>query len=116
MGQFLQDMQVERLRVFHDVVADGFNLDHVVICARGVYVVDTKTWRKPRSDARITVRALRVTKDGRPVDRDPVRQVIAGAQWLSGVLEAGTGRKFRVQPVLVFPGWMVESMDAETKA
>ena len=115
VGQFLQGMQVEGLRVFHDVVAHGFNLDHVVICERGVYVVETKTWRKPRPDARITVRARQITKDGRPVDKDPVRQVEAGARWLSQLLEAGTGQRVRVQPVLVFPGWMVEPMDAETK-
>ena len=116
VGQFLQGLQVDGLRVFHDVVADQFNLDHVVICERGIFVVETKTWSKPHSKARITLRDGQIGKDGRPADRDPIRQVLAGAKWLAGLLEEGTGRRFSVRGVVVFPGWFVEPMDSATKS
>jgi hypothetical protein len=117
VGQFLQGLQVEGLRVFHDVQGgEGFNLDHVVICERGVFVIETKTWSKPRPTARVAVNEGQVFKDGRPADRDPIGQVVTASKWLAMLLEEGTGKRFAVQGVVVFPGWFVEPMDPTTKA
>jgi hypothetical protein len=33
--------------IFHDLIGDGFNLDHVVLSSQGVFVVETKTRTKP---------------------------------------------------------------------
>lgn len=48
--------------VAHDLPCDGFNIDHVVISPRGVYAVETKSFRKkkaPREDGQ-----YKVTFDG----------------------------------------------------
>lgn len=110
-------LNVPGARIFHDVDAGGFNLDHVVICERGIFVIETKTWSKPHKKRPIiTLRDGRVFKAGIPAIGDPVRQAANEAQWLCELLQRKTGRSFRCQPVLVIPGWKVEYMDAATKA
>ncbi len=47
--------------------------------------------------------------DGFTPDRDPVVQAKAQARWLCEILEQSTGRKFKIQPVVLYPGWYVEA-------
>jgi len=35
-------------RLFHDLPADGFNIDHVLISALGVFAIETKEYTKPK--------------------------------------------------------------------
>lgn len=116
VAQTLQTLRVGHLRVLNDLICDDFNIDHVVICERGVFVVETKTWTKPRSDARIQVRDGKILKDGRPVDRDPIRQVVASANWLSVKIEAGAGPRIAVWGVVAIPNWFIENKDPPSKA
>ena len=37
--------------VFHDIPADNFNIDHVVIAREGVFAVETKGFTKPKQGA-----------------------------------------------------------------
>jgi hypothetical protein len=109
VGQFLERLRGDGYQVFHDIVAPGFNIDHVLIGPTGIYALETKTWSKPVGrDARITFEAGRVLKDGFEPDRDPVTQARAQASWLKTQLEESTGRKLEVFPVVLFPGWFVE--------
>lgn len=90
---------------------DGFNLDHVLLCRRGIFVIETKTRSKPVGrDARVTFTVDSVLLGGYTPDRDPVRQVEAGGRWLSELLKKSTGRVFPVRGVILFPGWFVEPM------
>jgi hypothetical protein len=115
VGQFLEGLRVSGARIFHDVPADGFNLDHVVIVMQGVFVVETKTWSKPRPDARVTFDGELILVDGQQPDRDPIAQVHAEVDWLKRTLEESTGKRLPVRGVVVFPGWYVEPMDREQK-
>ena len=55
VGQYLDQLRESGARVFHDIVGQGFNVDHVVVAAQGIFVVETKTWRKrARGDAHIS--------------------------------------------------------------
>lgn len=101
-------------RVVHDVPADGFNLDHVVIAPQGVFVVETKTRSKPlRADARVTLTEEGLLVAGYQPDRDPLTQVIASSRWVSELLEESTGQRVTARGVVVFPGWFVEPMTRE---
>jgi len=40
---------------------------------------------------------------------DPIIQVKAEARWMSDLIERSTGKRFPVQPVVVYPGWYVET-------
>jgi len=50
--------------VYRDEPGDDFNVDHVLICPQGIYAIETKTWRKPWSTAKI------VNRDGNCQKRD----------------------------------------------
>lgn len=116
VGQFLEGLRVSGARVFHDVAAKGFNLDHVVLSTRGCYVVETKTRRKPvRGEARVTLSDDAVLIAGRLPDRNPVVQACAGAEWIANLLGESTGKRFAVRGVVVFPGWWVEPMSTQWK-
>ncbi len=43
VGQYLDDLREKGHRIFHDLLGDNFNLDHVIISRKGVYVIETKT-------------------------------------------------------------------------
>ena len=110
VGEYLERLRERGYRVFHDVLGDGFNLDHAIIGPAGVFTLETKTWSKPeRGEPRIEFdgEALRVL-GGQP-DRSPIIQARARAGWLRLLLEESTGRKFKVHPVVLVPGWFIDS-------
>jgi Nuclease-related domain len=116
VGQFLEGLRETGARIFHDIPADGFNLDHVVISTRGIYVVETKTHSKPSGHSKVVYDGETVTVGGLTPDRDPVRQVTAEADWLQRMLQDSTGRSFAVRGVVVYPGWWVEPIGAAKRS
>jgi len=110
VGQFLERLRQHGFQVFHDVVGDGFNVDHVLIGPSGVFTVETKTWNKPVSgNAQIVFDGEMLKIGSFSPDRDPIVQARAQASWLKQLLQESTGRKFETRPVIVFPGWFVEN-------
>jgi hypothetical protein len=95
-------------RVFHDVPIVHGNADHVIICSRGIYVVETKTRSKPaRRGAVVSVTSDCLKVVGLKPDRDPISQARAAAADLHQVLKTFTKNSLWVAPVVVFPGWTV---------
>jgi hypothetical protein len=115
VGQMLQTLDLPGSRVFHDIPAGEFNLDHVVVCDRGVFVIETKTWSKRGSEP-LEVKDGRILMRGRPVRGNPVGQAAGAARWLQEMLRAESGRAYECQPVVVIPGWFINRMDEATKA
>jgi len=109
VGQHLESLRESSAKVFHDIPASNFNLDHVVIAKSGIYVIETKTYSKPESGAPKIIfdgTTLRLNT-GVKTDK-PVIQVQAACRWLSDLLKQSTGKSFPVKPVIVFPGWFIE--------
>ena len=58
--------------VFHHIIADGFHVDHVVISSKGIHVIETKTYSKPKGrDASVRYDGRKLVVDGKPPSRDP---------------------------------------------
>lgn len=114
-GMQLNRLQAQGCIVMHDLPAEGFNIDHVVIAPRGVYAVETKSFRKPRVSK--GVKSYAVAFDGERlrfpdfVEVDAIQQAQRQAQWLSRVLRETLGREIRVIPALALPGWRVEQSE-----
>jgi len=116
VGQFLERLRESGHQVFHDIVGDGFNIDHLVIGQTGVYTIETKTWKKPhRGAAEILFDGNSITANGMTPERDPIIQAKAQANWIRQLLNESTGKRFPVRPVVVFPGWFVKSDRASRK-
>jgi hypothetical protein len=111
VAEGLEQLVREGAAVLHDIPGDGFNLDHVIVAPRGVYLVETKTYSKPTAaGATISVTDKEVFVNGRSIERNPIEQAKALARWLHELLLKSTGRSFFVRPVVLFPGWFVEPM------
>ena len=111
VGQFLEEkLRPLSCQVFHDILAADFNVDHFVVGPTGLFCIETKTHRKPeRGDCRVSYDGEKVAVNGFTPDRDPVVQARAEAKWMSDLIEQSTGKRFFVQPVVLYPGWYVDS-------
>ncbi|MCT8871321.1 nuclease-related domain-containing protein [Shewanella xiamenensis] len=120
-------LQALGYQVFHDVQADGFNIDHLVIGKNGVFAIETKGRHKRNKDLRQTngngggsgsssgKKGYEVFyKDGclnfpSWTETKPIEQAQRQAQWVSQWLTKATGSPVAATPALVFPGWYVTS-------
>jgi len=110
VGEYLERLRAKGYAVFHDIVGEGFNIDHVVISPKGIFTVETKTRSKPiRGSAKVIYDGERVFVNGFQPDRNPVVQAKAQARWLQEVLLESTGKKYPVHSVVLFPGWFIEA-------
>ena len=109
VGQYLELLRERGAKVFHDIPAEGFNLDHVVIDKSGIYAIETKTFSKPdKGSSSVTYDGEKVLVNGREPDRNPVIQIKSMSAWLRDLLKESTGKDCKPRPVVVFPGWFVE--------
>lgn len=98
--------------VLHDIPGDGFNIDHVVVSPSGVYAVETKSMRKPRTSADDS--HYKVAYDGRALSfpgwrtTEPIEQARRQAQWLSRCLREALNEDIPVIPAVALPGWYIE--------
>lgn len=113
MGQELDQFMRRGALVYHDVPAEGFNIDHVLVVPNGVFAIETKGRAKPNRD--------RGTEDAKVIydknvlsfptwsETKPLDQTRKQAAWLSRWLSSAVGEPIKVKPVLALPGWFVES-------
>ena len=112
VGQELDQLMRQGAVVFHDLQADKFNIDHVVIAPQGVFCVETKGYTKALAEDGSA--AARVGFDGRTLSfpgwqtSKPLEQAERNAQWLARWLSSATGTDMSVIPVVALPGWFVE--------
>jgi hypothetical protein len=117
VGEYLDRLRENGYAVFHDIVGDGFNIDHVICSPSGIYAVETKTRSKPiRGEAKVIYDGKKVIVDGMEMERDPIIQAKAQAKWLREVLRKSTGKTYPIHPVILFPGWYVESKVAKSSS
>jgi hypothetical protein len=113
VGQTLEQLRRQGYRVFHDILGPSWNIDHVVIGPGGVFTVETKTLSKPlRGRAVIRYEKRSLTK-GRFDISEHLNQARAQAAYVEAWLKDATGERYPVQPTLVFPGWSVDSREAD---
>lgn len=112
VAQELNQLMREGAYVFHDVPADGFNIDHVIVWPKGVYAVETKARMKPKrnrgkEDAKVVFDGQRLQFPGW-FETAPLEQATRQAKWLAQELSSAVGDAVSVKPALALPGWYVE--------
>lgn len=110
-------MQLNRLVangciVLHDIPCGDFNIDHVVIAPRGVYAIETKSFRKPKAGS--TADPNKVLFDGSMLKfsdfatKAPIEQARRQAKFLATLIRESLGDSIPVFPAVSLPGWLVE--------
>jgi hypothetical protein len=112
VGQVLDQLMRQGAVVFHDIPAENFNIDHVVIAKEGIFAVETKGFTKPkrdggRGDATVTFDGKRLVFPTWTTS-EPLEQAERQAAWLSKWLTSAVGAPLQALPVLALPGWFVE--------
>ena len=116
VGQYLERLRKDGFHVFHDLIGNDFNVDHVLVGPAGIFTVETKTYSKPaRGNPKVTFDGENILVNGFRPDRDPVTQARAQANWLKNLVLESTGRKVAVRSVVLFPGWWVDPTPASLK-
>lgn len=98
--------------VFHDIEAERFNIDHVVVAPQGVFAIESKGYSK--ETAVKGQEKARISFDGKQLATSSWRSSAAIDQarrqtdWLSQWLSNATGDQIAATSVLALPGWYVE--------
>jgi hypothetical protein len=100
-------------RAFHDLPAEpNWNIDHVAVGTRGVFLLETKARR--RRPSRNGQAEHKVIYNGKALQfpaystSKPVEQAQRNAEWLAKYLEKRTATPVKVKPLVVLPGWYVD--------
>ncbi len=109
VGQYLESLRESGCHIFHDIVGKNFNVDHVVISSKGIFVIETKTYSKPSmGKSTITFDGQRILINSKESKTDIITQVKAASSHIKEILKSSTGKDFEPFPVILFPGWYVE--------
>lgn len=110
VGQYLETLRAKGYYVFHDIIGNSFNIDHVIVGPQGIFTIETKTYSKPaQGKSNIYFDGTSISANGYKPDRNPIVQALAQSGWLREQIQASAGRTHLVKPVVVFPGWFVTS-------
>ena len=114
VAEVLHEVADSGFRAFHDLPGDGdWNIDHVAVGTRGVFLIETKARRRHRPSRNGQPEHV-VIYDGKTLqfpagyDADAVPQAERNARWLSNHLTKKTGENVSIQALIVLPGWFVE--------
>lgn len=104
----LARLNLQGLRVFHDVALDGLTLDHVVLGLRGLFAIRVVT-RRPLRGAETVVRI-----NGRSIEfqdgfalLDTLSLAERAARTLAELQVKGLSHRPHVLPVVAVPGWEI---------
>ena len=113
MAEQLEELRTTGFRCFHDIVRDGFNIDHVVVGPPGVFVIETKF----RSGSGVIEfrNGQGVVVGGREEERDPLKQARGNARAVHDLIRQDAGLELWVKPLVVFVGdWKVKNAWRDT--
>ncbi|MGI9305927.1 MAG: nuclease-related domain-containing protein [Gammaproteobacteria bacterium] len=105
-------------RVYHDFDSGYGNIDHIIVCLKGVFCVETKTLRKERDESEtLTFKDGALWRGERKFAKsDPIKQSRRNAARLHKYLseecvKSASGEAIPFIPsIIAFPGWRVEIM------
>lgn len=102
IGELLDKLPGENL-ILNDVASRFGNIDHIIISrTKGVILVETKSHR-----GRITAENDNLLIDGKPPEKDFIRQTLNNCYWLKDWIKTNTGLEAWINCVIVFTNGFV---------
>jgi hypothetical protein len=116
VADVLEELRSDGYKPIHDIVGDGFNVDHVIVGPGGVFAIETK-YRSGQGE--ITFRnGEGVFVGDRLEEKDCLKQARGSAKTVSQLIAENCGRREWVTPIVVFVGdWKIrnEWRDTDTR-
>jgi hypothetical protein len=116
VADVLEELRSDGYKPIHDIVADRFNIDHVVVGPAGVFAIETK-YRSGKGE--ISFRNTEgVFVGDRLEEKDCLRQARMSAAAIRDLIHESCGRRPWVTPIVVFVGdWKIrdEWRDTDTR-
>lgn len=116
VADVLDELRADGYKPIHDIVRDGFNIDHVLVGPGGVFAIETK-FRSGKGQI--------VFRDGEGLfvggvveEKDCLKQARGNAAEVSRIIQQSCGRREWVTPLVVFVGqWRVKDdwRDTDTR-
>lgn len=115
VAEVLDDLRPDGYHAFHDLVRDGFNIDHVVVGPAGVFVIETK-FRSGWGE--ITFRnGQGLFVDGKPEEKDCLNQAVRNAADVRRMIKGDCDIDDWVGALVVFVGdWRIRDKWQTTNA
>ena len=114
VAEIFDNLRGQGFVVFHNIVAENFNIDHVILTPHGIFTVETKTFSKPPK-GEITYKDEKIIAGNINIGNGIILQAESQSKWLKSMLKDSTGRDYYIMPVIVFPGWFVQPMPENLK-
>jgi hypothetical protein len=114
VADMLEELRSNEYRPIHDIVRNGFNVDHVVVGPGGVFAIETK-YRS--GNGNITLRKEGVFVGDRVEEKDCLKQARGSAAAISDLIYESCSRREWVMPIVVFVGdWKIRNDWRDTDA
>ena len=112
VADMLEELRSNGYRPIHDIVGDGFNVDHVLVGPGGVFAIETK-YRSGKGE--VTVRNEGVFVGDRLEEKDCLKQARGSAAAIRELIHESCGRREWVTPIVVFVGdWKIKNKWRDT--
>ena len=99
------------MHIYHDIEnkEKAFNIDHVVVSKKGIFIIETKTYRKTKGRENI-IRSdgNYLYKNNQKMTNNIPLQIKGQVKWLQSQLRQKSGKKYEIIPMVAFVGWYVE--------
>ena len=106
IGKLLDQLPGDNL-VLHDVPSRFGNIDHIIISrTKGIILVETKSHH-----GKVTTDGASLLVNGRPPEKDFIRQTLNNGYWLKEWVKANTGLDAWINCVIVFTNGFVTVSD-----
>ncbi len=119
----LEKLGRHQWRIFHDLETSYGNIDHIIVCSKGVFYVETKTRRKStKANETLVLRndKIFIEQDHSlskvveyPLPHDPIKSAKENAKRLYNYInykcyKSSSKKMGFVVPIIIFPGWTIE--------
>jgi hypothetical protein len=113
VADVLEELRSNGYRPIHDIVGDGFNVDHVLVGPAGIFAIETK-YRSGNGE--ITFRnGETLFVGGFPEEKDCLKQARGSAKAVSQLIAENCARREWVTPIVVFVGdWKIKNKWRDT--
>lgn len=115
VADVLEELRTDGYKPVHDIVGNGFNIDHVIVGPGGVFAIETK-YRSGKGE--ITFRnGETLLVGGFPEEKDCLKQARGSAKAVSQLIAENCARREWVTPIVVVVGdWKIRNEWRDTDA